>query len=123
MEFSEDAKIIYSGHDDANVRRWDVNPGESIGKPISGHTEGMDWVAIRGNLIVSGYSDWFLHYWNATTGESIGTALQGNGDDVTCVTLSGDGKLIVWFAGWGYKNMGLRYRKLDRFSFKNIWER
>ena len=51
---SEDAKVIASGHDDGTVRRWNGNTGESMGKPMSGHTEELSCVAIRGNLIVSG---------------------------------------------------------------------
>ena len=61
VELSEDVKIIVSGHADATFRRWNVNTGESIGKPMSAHTKQVRCVAIRANLIMSGSDDCFLY--------------------------------------------------------------
>ena len=72
---SEDAENIESGHDDATVRRWNVNTGESIGKPMSGHSRKVNSVAIRGNLIVSGCDDGLVYRWNEIIGEPIGSVL------------------------------------------------
>lgn len=73
------------------MRRWDIESGALIGKPLSGHEDRVTCVATSGDgkLIVSMSGDETIRRW------AIGDPIHGHERSVTGVAMSGDGKVIV----------------------------
>ncbi len=103
IAFSPDGKLIASGSDDGNVRRWDVVTNQQVGEPLQGHTNRVNSVAFSpdGKWIVSGSADGTLRRWDAVTGQVIGEPLKGHTGWVNSVVFSPDGRLIASGGGDG----------------------
>jgi WD40 repeat protein len=67
--FDPSGKKLVSGSADKTVRIWDVTTGESIGSPLTGHT---DWVTqvefIDADTVVSSSDDGTTRAWDVATG-------------------------------------------------------
>ncbi|KAG9021645.1 hypothetical protein FS842_006519, partial [Serendipita sp. 407] len=95
--FSPDVCHIVSGSWDKTICLWDAETGQSLGKPLQGHTWGVTSVGFSpdGCHIVSGSWDETIRLWDAETGQSLGEPLQGHSKEVACVGFSPDGRHIV----------------------------
>lgn len=97
VAFSPDGMQIALGLSGHTIRLCIAGTGESIGKPLEGHTESVDCVAFspNGKQIVSGSWDKTIRLWDARTGSSIGAPLEGHTARVISVAFSPDGMWIV----------------------------
>jgi WD40 repeat protein len=80
------------------VRVWDVNSGQQIGAPLTGHTAAVYSVAFSpdGHRIISGSGDTTVRLWDADTGEPVVQPMTGQTWAVLRVAFSPDGKRICW---------------------------
>ncbi|MBZ0281672.1 MAG: S8 family serine peptidase [Anaerolineae bacterium] len=88
---------VASGLWDNTIRLWDMNTGQSIGEPWSGHS-GVVWsvgFSPNGTQVVSGSLDQTLRLWDAATGQPIGEPWTGHSGDVWGVAFSPDGTQVV----------------------------
>ena len=76
---------------------WNAETGAVVGKPLKGHTSGVQSVAYSpdGCHIVSGLLDKMIQIWDAKTGAAVGKPLKGHTSEVQSVTYSPDGDHIV----------------------------
>ena len=101
IAFSPDGKKIISGGMDHQVRLWNANMqqpiGKPLGKPLERHQQAVLAVAFssNGERLVSGSVDRTIRIWDARTGKPIGKPLIGHRYSVVSVAFSPDGKQIV----------------------------
>ena len=97
VALSRDGKHIVSGSADDTVRLWDIDTGQPIGQPITGHTEQVTSVAFSpdGKRIASGSYDKTVRVWDAATGQPVGQPITGHTGAVYSVAFSPDGHQIV----------------------------
>jgi WD40 repeat protein len=83
--------IVVSGGDDATVRVWDLESGELLHQPLTGHDGDVNALALgelHGRAIVaSGGNDRTVRLWDLVSGESLGAALQGHRRKVRAVAI------------------------------------
>jgi WD40 repeat protein len=81
--------LLASASFDGTVRLWDVSDRAPVGRVLSGHTSGVDSLALvpglRQPVIVSGGMDNTVRRWDVATGTQIGEALPA-GDRVLALT-------------------------------------
>ncbi|MEV7442944.1 hypothetical protein AB0O22_17625, partial [Streptomyces sp. NPDC091204] len=81
---------------DKTVRVWDLATGQSVGKPLTGHTEAVYAVACtvldgRPVAVTTGW-DKTVRVWDLATGQSVGEPLTGHTGNVyavACTVLDG----------------------------------
>ncbi|GII03362.1 WD40 repeat domain-containing serine/threonine protein kinase [Planobispora takensis] len=99
--------VVVSG-DGRTVRLWDPATGEPVGRPLTGHTDGVSSVTtarLRGRtVVVSGSDDRTVRVWDPATGEPVGVPLTGHTGWVESVAAaeSADGAIVV---SGGYNGM------------------
>ncbi|TFK66218.1 WD40 repeat-like protein [Pluteus cervinus] len=91
-----DGGRVVSGSYDKTLRIWDINAGEMIGEPLTGHRDFVDVVAVSldGQHIASGSRDMDVRIWDAHTHGTI-HVLQGHTSSITSISFSADGQYIV----------------------------
>ncbi|KAI5118583.1 hypothetical protein M0805_008673 [Coniferiporia weirii] len=96
VTYSPDGRYTVSGSKDSTLRIWDAQTGNSVGEPLTGHSNWVYSVAYSpdGRHIVSGSHDNTLRIWDAQTGNPMGEPL-GHSDSVRSVAYSPDGRHIV----------------------------
>ena len=47
VALSPDGHWVVAGSDDKTVRVWDVDSGEPVGAPLTGHTEPVLWCGVQ----------------------------------------------------------------------------
>lgn len=92
MAFSPDGGILASGSDDGTLRLWNVQDGQCI-NVLSGHTDDVLAIAIRGQLMVSASQDQTVRLWNLH-GQSLKT-LRGCTSGIRSLSLSPNGKTLA----------------------------
>ncbi|WP_040690714.1 nSTAND1 domain-containing NTPase [Nocardia vinacea] len=106
FKFSPDGRQFATGGRDWNVRLWDTNSGQQIGKVLTG----QGWVSdiefgSDGHTLAVAYQDKTARLWNAQTGDSIGKPMRTDGwvyslafspDGRSIVTGGGDGTVRLW---------------------------
>ena len=92
VAFSPDGRRLASGSADHTVTVWDVNTGQRIGAPLTGHTAYVQAVAFSpdGRRILSGGGDQTLRMWNSDT-----AALVTGPGSISSLGFSPDGRRIV----------------------------
>ncbi|WP_280408127.1 P-loop NTPase fold protein [Nocardia brasiliensis] len=90
------SQIISAGAD-GTIRRWDIDTGEAIGTPLTGHTGGVRALSlIEGSThMVSAGADGTIRRWDIDTGQMIGSPLVGHTGPIWALTLSSDEREIV----------------------------
>jgi WD40 repeat protein len=104
--------VVLSGSVDATIRVWALKSGKSLGRPITGHTQGIRAVvttrpAGSSPIVVSGGDDRTVRVWDLTTGAPIGRPLTGHSDWVRSLAVAdvkgsrvvisgGDSTVRVW---------------------------
>jgi len=80
-----------SGGNDAAVRVWDLESGELLHQPLTGHDGDVNALALgesHGRAVVaSGGNDGTVRLWDPVSGESLGAALQGHRRKVRAVAI------------------------------------
>lgn len=92
--FSPLGDLLLSGHDDGNVRLWDIETRQLIGN-LEGH-QARVWSACfspDGTKIASGSDDQSVRVWNTNSAQC--TAILGQKNRVRSVCFSPDGKTIA----------------------------
>ncbi|WP_433754394.1 TIR domain-containing protein [Nocardia sp. CA-135398] len=106
FNFSPDGRQLVTGGTDWNVRLWDTNSGQQIGKVLTGH----GWVnniefSPDGRTLAVAYQDKTVQLWNTQTGDPIGKPMRTDGwvidlafspDGRTLVTGGGDSTVRLW---------------------------
>ena len=112
VAYSPDGHRLATSGTDHKVRIWDVDTGQPIGQPLSGHTGTALRVAFSpdGHRLASTSTDDTVRLWNADTGEqlrmlvshtegSFGLAFSPDGH--LLASGGGDGKVLLWDANNG----------------------
>ncbi|KAI5123810.1 hypothetical protein M0805_009105 [Coniferiporia weirii] len=99
--YSPDGKHIVSSSSSKDLRIWDVQNGNAVGDPLTGHLDDVWSVAYSpdGRYIVSGSHDETLRIWDAQTGDAVRDPLTGHSNAVFSVAYSPDGRYIVSGSG------------------------
>ncbi|KAG9088911.1 hypothetical protein FS749_001766, partial [Ceratobasidium sp. UAMH 11750] len=97
VAISPDSRRIASGSDDGTVRIWDAETGDTVLKPLKGHTRAVNSVAFSPNSrwIASGSDDMTIRIWDAETGETRFDPLRGHSNRVLSVAFSPDSRRIA----------------------------
>jgi WD40 repeat protein len=68
VAFSPNSKILASAQDDNTVQLWDVDSGQPLGQPLTGHNDRVLAVAFSpdGNLLASASADTSIRLWDVT---------------------------------------------------------
>lgn len=95
IRFSADGKEIFSGSEDATIRRWNVVSGMEFGK-YEGHKIDIRDLAISpdGRKIASASSDKTARIWDVETGETL-QVLKGHTSSIQSVAFSTDGAKVA----------------------------
>jgi WD40 repeat protein len=72
------------------IHLWGVDTGQTIGKPLTGHTDRVMALAFSpdGHRLASASWDRTIRLWNVDTGQSVGAPLAGHTDFVSSVAFS-----------------------------------
>ena len=97
VAYSPDGRHIISGSWDNAIRIWDAETGAAVGKPLEGHSGGVESVAYSpdGRHIISGSSDRTIRIWDAESGAAVGRPLKGHTEWVRSVAYSPNGRHII----------------------------
>jgi WD40 repeat protein len=107
VSVSRDGHHIISGGADDTVRVWDIDTGQPVGPPMTGHAGQVTNVALSddGHHVLFGSSDNTLRVWDADTGQPVGPQMPGTSgvmdlsdDGHRVVSGSADGAVQVWNA-------------------------
>lgn len=92
VAFSPDGRRLVSGSADHAVIVWDVDAGQRIGAPLTGHTSYVQAVAFSpdGRRILSGGGDHSVRMWDSDTADLV----NGQGP-VSSAAFSPDGRRVV----------------------------
>ncbi|WP_445261019.1 WD40 repeat domain-containing protein, partial [Pseudonocardia sp. D17] len=74
---------------DSMVQAWDLNTGEQVGQPLTGHEHRVVTVVVPPDgrtLAVTGSDDGTVRVWDLNSGEQVGQPLTGHEDRVIAVT-------------------------------------
>ncbi|WP_433527246.1 TIR domain-containing protein [Nocardia pseudovaccinii] len=106
FNFSPDGRHFATGGKDWNVRLWDPNSGQQVGKVLEGHGWVDDIEFSRdGRTLAVAYQDRTVRLWNAQTGDPIGNPIRTDAwvldlafspDGLTIVTGGGDSTVRLW---------------------------
>ena len=96
VAFSPDGKTLASGSYDNTIILWDVETGEPIGQPLTGHASWVTSVAFSpdGRTLASGSHDKTIILWNVETGQLV-SQLMGQTDSIMSVAFSPDGRTLA----------------------------
>ncbi len=97
VAFSPDGKTLAAGCTGGTLILWNVETGQPIGQPLTGHTDWVPSVAFSpdGKTLAAGNGDSTIFLWDMATGKPIGQPLEGHIGFVTSVTFSPDGKTLA----------------------------
>jgi len=95
--FSPDGLYIASASDDATIKIWSAESGQSAVQPLPVHEGEVNSVAVShdGAVIVSRSENESMRLWNAHTGDTTITSLHRHTEGVISVSISPDGGLIA----------------------------
>ena len=96
MAFSPDGhRVATAGFDNA-VRLWNVDTGQPVGEPLTGHGDAVTDVAFSpdGHRLASASDDHTVRLWNAETGRPLATLI-GHTEMVNAVAFSPDGHRLT----------------------------
>ncbi|NLX08739.1 MAG: protein kinase [Chloroflexi bacterium] len=97
LVFSPDSRLLITGSADGTVSRLEIETGEPVGEPLSGHEDAVWGVAVSpdGTRIASASGDGTIRLWDTATGEPVGEPLEGHDDMVYTVAFSPDGRILA----------------------------
>ncbi|CAE7067179.1 unnamed protein product [Rhizoctonia solani] len=97
LAFSPNNACVASGTLKGTIWVWDVQSGQPILGPLTGHTKAIYSLVYShgGSLIISGSDDCTVCMWDATTGKPVGTPLLGHTDIVRSIATSQRDNQIV----------------------------
>jgi WD40 repeat protein len=122
-QFSRDGQRLLTLLDSANVRIWDAQSGEAVGKPLT-HGAGVRVAKFSrdGQRIVTASYDTTARVWDPNTGQPL-TGSLNHDRPVTAAQFSADGNRIVTVSGnptvWGTYDFASRKGELPRIR---IWD-
>ncbi|KAG9096378.1 hypothetical protein FS749_008612 [Ceratobasidium sp. UAMH 11750] len=98
---SPNGAVFASGCDDGTIRIWDAHTGQTIGKPLEGHTHAVLSVEYSSDSarIVSGSQDRTIRIWDARTGCMTGGPFKGHKGSVHSVAYSPNDAHIISGSG------------------------
>ena len=96
-----EGKLIWSGHEDGTVRRWDISGRGNVSEE-NGSLEAFDntpcikcvTISADGNLAVPSSGKGVVQKWDVSTGEAVGSHMK-RGEFLQCVAIIKNGTLIV----------------------------
>jgi WD40 repeat protein len=98
---ADDPSQLISGSEDGTIIFWDIATGQPVGKPIKGHTQHVNSIAVSpkntndGGILATGSDDKTIHLWDVSTNELLTEPLTGHTDSVLDVTFSPDGWILA----------------------------
>jgi len=97
VAFSPDGHRLATASRDHTVQLWNADTFQTIGPPLTGHTDTVTSVAFSpdGHRLASSSYDRTVRLWNADTGQPIGRPLAGHTNWVETVAFSPDGHRLA----------------------------
>jgi WD40 repeat protein len=89
--------ILASTTTGGKIILWDVETGQPLGDPLTGHTSAVSSLAFSpdGQTLVSGSEDQTVGLWDVATGQPLGLPLTGHTNEVLSVAFSPDGQTVA----------------------------
>ncbi|CAE6535215.1 unnamed protein product, partial [Rhizoctonia solani] len=96
LAFSPDGTRIASGTDQGAIWVWDVDSGQLVRGPITGHERRIYSILFmcNGSCVISGSDNCTICTWDVRSGEQVLAPLEGHTDTVSCLATSSDGAII-----------------------------